>query len=198
MNKIILVVCEGNSERAYLQELNRFLRESEIPLVFNVEVSAGGDYRLVDLCFRRCRKGNRTMDIVVWVDDDIYKRNDKGNRDNYARRPKGIPAFKFNYENFEDFLVVHLPDDRVESWQEICNHERHFTSPMHANEYVPLLLKNSILPGYKKWTFSECLVIDQGSLDNLERHNTDAAISFNSDFATFIIEAIEKAKQSML
>lgn len=69
---------------------------------------------------------------------------------------------------------------------------------MHANEYVPLLLKNSILPGYKKGTFSECLVIDQGSLDNLERHNTDAAISFNSDFATFIIEAIEKAKQSML
>ena len=196
MNKIILVVCEGNSERAYLQELNRFLRENEIPLHFISAVSEGGDFCKVNLCYRKCRKNNKKTTIVVWVDDDIYKRNDRKCGDNYATKPQGIPDFMFNMENFEDFIVMHLLDDKVEAWKAICTREGHFTSPMHAINYVPLLLKHSILPGYKKGTFSECLVIDQGSLDNLRRHNTDSTLPFSSDFAKFMIEEIERARES--
>ena len=33
-NKIIIIMCEGASEKAYIQELNRYLEEEGIPLHF--------------------------------------------------------------------------------------------------------------------------------------------------------------------
>lgn len=42
--EVIIVVCEGKSERTYLQKLNRFLSENEIPLRFKSEDSEGGDF----------------------------------------------------------------------------------------------------------------------------------------------------------
>ena len=197
MNKIIIVVCEGNSEYAYLQELNRFLRENEMPLYFKGEVSDGGDFSKVNSCFRGNQKNNVKMHIVVWVDNDIYKRNDRGYRDAYAKKPQGIPDFKFNCENFEDFLVMHLPDDKVSDWQTICSNKGHFTNPLHSAQYLPLL-SSAIFPNYKKGTLPESLTINTESLHNLKCHNHDKTIPFRSDFAEFMIEEIERAKESVL
>lgn len=196
MNKIILVVCEGKSEKAYLQELNRFLRENEIPLLFKVEVSEGGDYHFVDPCFRKCQKENKRMRIVIWVDRDIYRRNDRGNQDAYTKKPKGIPNFKFNIENFEDFLVMHLTDDRVDLWHTACSNNGHFTSPLHAREYGPLL-QSAIFPTYKKGTLPENFVIDFRALQNLKNHNADTKIPFRSEFADFMITEIELETKSL-
>ena len=194
MNRIIIVVCEGNSEYAYLQELNRFLRENEIPLRFIGVVSEGGDFSKVNSCFRNCRKGNKNNPIVVWVDNDIYKRNDRKCGDHYATKPQGIPNFKFNYENFEDFLVMHLPDDRVSTWQTICSNAGHFTNPLHSAQYLPLL--SAIFPSYRKGTLPESLGVNNTTLALMSCHNNDASIKFHSDFAKFMIEEIERARES--
>lgn len=37
-NRNIIIVCEGPSEKAYIQELNRYLEEEDIPLHFSYPV----------------------------------------------------------------------------------------------------------------------------------------------------------------
>lgn len=46
-NRNIIVVCEGASEKAYIQELNRYLEEEDIPLHFIPRPSNGGQYASV-------------------------------------------------------------------------------------------------------------------------------------------------------
>ncbi len=43
-NQIIIILCEGNSEYAYIQELNRFLREEEKNVVLIAKTIGSGHY----------------------------------------------------------------------------------------------------------------------------------------------------------
>ncbi len=164
-NKIILVICEGNSERAYLQELNRYLNESNISLHFQPYPSNGGQYKMVVSQYRRIRKANPRSEIDIWVDLDRYKRNDARDMDNYQNKPLGIPDFLFSHMNFEDFLVMHLESSKVREWHNSCISRNHFSVPSHSSEYLPqfkVFLEDSYTKG------SIPFQIDETSLNYLK------------------------------
>ncbi len=96
MNRIIIIVCEGPSERAYIQELNRFLKEEEIPVKFIGKSSGGGQYSIVVNEYKKVKKDNPRDEILIWVDKDRYLRNDANDMDNYLKKPSNIPNFLFN------------------------------------------------------------------------------------------------------
>lgn len=149
---VIWVACEGKSEKAYLAELNRLFRETGTPIILKDEVAGGGFYPLAEAAYKRAQKKSGTRGQHagqgtpwVWVDSDLYERNDRASGDLYTSRPKGIPAFLFSHHNFEDFLVLHLADEQVEQWRKLCAGG---TAPLHERDYLPLLA--SLFPDYAK------------------------------------------------
>ena len=135
-NEVIIIICEGPSERAYLQQLNRTLREKECHVTFNARLSNGGDFNTVKTKFRQERKNNKKATIFVWVDFDLYLQNDK-----YENRGKDIPDFLFSKMNFEDMLILHFEKEDIGKWIQICKKYNHFNKPLPADDYLPLFKK---------------------------------------------------------
>lgn len=135
--KSITVVCEGASVKAYVQELNRYLEEEEIPLHFFPRPSDGGQYTHVVRKYKEVRKNNRTARILIWVDWDRYQRNDNSDMDNYRKKSNDIPDFLFSYMNFEDFLSMHCDRSKMERWWTSCVGRLHFATPSHSKEHIP-------------------------------------------------------------
>ncbi len=131
-NKTIIIVCEGASEKAYIQELNRYLEEEDIPLHFIPRPSNGGQYSPVVQKYKEVRKHNKTTRILIWVDWDRYQRNDNSDMDNYRKKPGDIPDFLFSHMNFEDFLSMHRDRAEMERWGTSCVGRDHFTTPSHS------------------------------------------------------------------
>ena len=98
-------MCEGASEKAYIQELNRYLEEEDIPLRFVPRPSNGGQYTPVVKKYKEVRRDNRTTEIFIWVDYDRYQRNDNSDTDNYRSKSDGIPNFLFFEQEFRGFFV---------------------------------------------------------------------------------------------
>lgn len=147
--EVHIIICEGSSEVAYLQELNRLLRENEIPLVYIQKPCDGGQYSKVVRKYKEVRKENRRSPIHICIDYDTYLRNNSNNWTSYRNRPQGIPEFLFTTMNFEDFLSLHLDKTLSDSWHHLCSRNNHFSSPMHSETYTPLFTAN-IVPGYRK------------------------------------------------
>ena len=201
--KSIIVICEGKSETKYLQELNRFLREkSEDNFVVFLPKEVGtGHYNEVIKKYRnefkKCkskRNPNKksNTDIEIWVDYDIYKRNEQKNYDKYKKKPKGIPNFKFNYFNFEDFLIMHFNDDVLNEWKGICKTNNHFNEPMKSEKYLKLIQQN-IFADYDKSSLTNLFVFNKQALENLFKHNAEQS-EIKSDFAEFLENIIDKEK----
>ena len=122
-----VIVSEGSSERAYIQQLRSFLankmpvaddfrpRLDLIPKVTN-NGAGGGQFALVQQTYRKCRKADKRTPIMVWVDADIYVRNEsvveERNAKSYAGK-KNLPDFLFSVMNFEDFLALQNKDMRL-------------------------------------------------------------------------------------
>lgn len=57
--------------------------------------------------YRKCRRADKHTQIVIWVDIDIYVRNEgaveERNAKGYAHKGE-LPDFLFSVMNFEDFL----------------------------------------------------------------------------------------------
>lgn len=186
--KSIIIVCEGQSEVAYLQELNRLLTENHVGIIFIPKNAGGGQYGQISKRFRAEKKVNPRSSICIWADYDIYQRNDNGTMSAYNKKPKGIPDFYFNYQNFEDFLVLHLPHDTIHAWQSTCLGNNHFSLPLCAEEYMELLHLHN-WPDYKKGEMPFSL-----SVKNLKRlfvNNNDKQILFSSDFASWLEKHLE-------
>lgn len=179
-NRNIIIVCEGPSEKAYIQELNRYLEQEDIPLHFIPWPSNGGQYAPVVKKYREVRKDNRTAKILIWVDWDRYLRNDNADMDNYRNKSNDIPDFLFSYMNFEDFLSMHLNRDKMENWWISCNSRHHFDTPSHSKEYLPAF-KLFIGTMYEKGEMP--IPIDCQSLENLRTHQNDVSVPFKCDFA---------------
>ncbi|MGN0867668.1 MAG: hypothetical protein ACI4SG_08355 [Oligosphaeraceae bacterium] len=148
-NRIAIVLCEGKSEMAYAQELNRLLREQEIPAVFQPVLVGTGYFPSVFSKYKSVRRGNPRTRIFIWVDWDIYARNDKQTMDAYAAKPVGVPDFFFSRQNFEDFLATHLHRDKLKAWVEICRQRGHLQNPLCSEEYLSLL-KSHLFDHYVK------------------------------------------------
>jgi hypothetical protein len=188
----ILVICEGPSERAYLQELNRYFEEEDIPLIFIAKPSNGGQYALVKNTYSKTKKDNPRSAIYIWVDRDRYMRNDNDDMKNYQSKSSGIPDFLFSEMNFEDFLTMHLDREELNKWWNSCAGRNHFTSPSHSGEYIPAFMA-FIGSDYSKGEMP--IEINCHSLKNLKRHQEDTSIPFKCDFADLLFQLIETVTQ---
>ena len=75
-----IIVCEGSSEKAYVQALNRILyRGSDAwPLpAFRPELAGQGCYSSVVKTFKAVVGKNKNARPLIWVDRDIYLRNER-------------------------------------------------------------------------------------------------------------------------
>lgn len=145
-----IVVCEGDSERAYINELNRLLYRDPYgyPMQAFSAVPVGtGHFNEVKRTYLAERRANRSSTVVVWVDWDIYLRNDRQNGTKYRGKQK-IPDFYFSVMNFEDFLMLHCSREQLDSWVDLCASREHYAKPMHADEYEPLV--RQYWPSYRK------------------------------------------------
>lgn len=212
---LFIMVCEGRSERAYLQRLQSFLDDQTecwpVPLQFIPRLPVGGDgseqgggyYANILKCFKSERNKNRKSMIEVWVDDDIYIRGDsereRKNRASYLEKPECIPDFRFSFHNFEDFLALHLDDAAIQRWHTAFD-PAHAARPLHARDYLPRF--EAVFPSYRKGDVSPDF-ITRDSLSRLKANLASPLVaapfgpSFCS-FAHFLIEQIDAAFPSLL
>ena len=182
-NNVIIVICEGQSEVAYIQELNRLFREMEIKAVLLPVCVGTGFFHDVQMTYKRKRKENPRTAIRIWVDWDIYARNERDCMDNYSGKAKGIPDFYFSRQNFEDFLVTHLPKNQLDNWVNICRQHGHLESPLQADEYMELLHAN-IFSSYSKGMIPFELSNDM--LKQMMTNQEQVDLPFHCDFAKVI------------
>lgn len=181
--KTIYVICEGKSEETYLILLNRYLNQKEYCFTFSPIRCSQKNGHLAHLKkrWRDCQRHNRRTfsrweqkkNIFFLVDWDLFERNENNCRALYFQEKDSLPPFFFNYQNFEDFLSLHLPSDQATRWCNTCTTRQHFRTPMHASQYTPLF--SQLVPGYKKGTlpieFDMC-----DALKNLKVNHTNSRL----------------------
>lgn len=210
-----IMVCEGRSEFAYLQRLQSFLDSQasdwNVPLQFIPKIPAnpdggekgGGFYRNVSRCYRQQRGQNKNSRIDVWVDHDIYFRQDaeaeRANCASYLQKPAGIPDFVFSFHNFEDFLALHLDDAAIARWRTAFA-PAHVAKPLHSVDYLPLY--QSVIPVYRKGDVSPDFITRE-SLLRLKANLARPLVPAPADprfrcFAHFVIEQLDAAFPDLL
>lgn len=200
-----IIVCEGESEWAYLQRLQSFLEDQplaegdfETPLLFIAPervIVKGGSSGKLQSRYREMRRENRIPSIQIWTDFDLYHRNDNHCAERCAAKPNGIPDFLFSFHNFEDFFALHSSGERFETWLEFGN-RGHFATPLHADGYLSEI--KAIFPDYDKGSLPADF-ISWDSLQNLKQNKERQPISnppqwqTPRSFADFLIGEIESA-----
>ncbi len=182
-NQYLIIACEGVSEYAYIQECNRTLRELGMHAVLRPVCIGNGFYAKAAAKFRQIKKDNPRDAIHIWVDYDIYARNERNCRDEYERRPQGIPAFLFSRQNFEDFLATHLDLSRLRTWVEHCRKTRHLEAPLPSSRHIPLF-RQVLFHNYEKGSlpFAFSPMVLQQMLENQAREG----MPFHCDFADLV------------
>lgn len=184
-----LVICEGASEVAYTQELNRFLNENNQSLILSPCNAESGNLKVIK---RHCRALKRKLTAaIVMLDFDIYKRNDNSNFSLYEQNRNRLPRFCFQHFNFEDFLLMHYPPSILEKWRSRMKESGHYTNPLHENEYLAVFNRfvceheNELQfsCAYKKGDMP--FVLTSEKLENLFANNRNSELP-RSDFATFL------------
>lgn len=188
-NKQYIIIGEGKkSEDKYLQDLNRYLLEEySIYTKTFVYIPVGtGLITEIKKVYKKIKKENPRSAIEIWVDYDIYKRNEQGVLEKYKKNVEEgrIPEFKFNYFNFEDFLIMHFDSNTLSKWETICKANNHFDTPMKSIVYLKLIRAN-LFKDYDKNSLTHEFNIDKNSLENLFRNNSKQS-DIKSDFATFL------------
>lgn len=200
-----IIVCEGESEWAYLQRLQSFLDKQplvdgtfESPLKFIAPLQAiakGGKFSTLKRQFSATRKSNGKSTIQIWADFDLYHRNDQDCARLYLRKTPGIPDFLFSFHNFEDFFALHSDGDRFQEWLRF-GHCGHFANPLHSSGYLPEIQR--IFPNYTKGNLPVDF-ISWDSLRNLRQNRTHQPccnphnFPAITNFADFVINALEEA-----
>ena len=200
-----IIVCEGESEWAYLQRLQSFLEQQqpadgsfEPPLLFIVPervIVKTGTFGKLKSRYSKMRKENKKTAIEIWADFDLYNRNDKKCADHYAAKTAGIPDFLFSFHNFEDFFALHFDGIELAEWLRFGN-SGHFTTPLHAAGYLHEIKR--VFPDYGKGRLPADFV-SWASLRNLKANLSHQPASNPQNlqgirsFADFLITEIERA-----
>jgi len=209
-----IIVCEGESEWAYLQRLQAFLDDQEVPpgafeapLRFigpEHAIAKTGSFGKIKSTYNKTRTANRGRSIQVWADFDLYHRNDYHCAENYAAKTAGIPDFFFSFHNFEDFFALHFADETLAKWLKFggLSGYCHFSTPLHSAGYLPEIKR--IFPDYAKGGLPADFV-SWASLRNLKANLGLQPSDFNPhnlqgirSFAAFLIEQIERAYPGLL
>lgn len=176
-----IIVCEGSSEIAYIQNLNRFLDDNGYGFILIPKIVGCGHFNSVQNKYRSEKKKNPKADVLIWVDKDTYHRNDVGDGKKYENKSKTLPDFMFSVMNFEDFLALHTDEGVLENWFQVCSREKHHINPMTEERYMPLF-KAHMFTNYQKGDIP--FVINEERLNNLFKNN--AKYFFNCGFASFL------------
>ena len=181
----IIVICEGDSEKAYIQNINRILhyKNSYGGALFKPIPVNTGYFDKVKIKYRTEKKNNQNSTIVIWLDYDIYKRNSKKCMDFYMNR-KGIPDFLFSHMNFEDFLILHENEETISKWKKLSGD--HFEEPMQSSEYQNKF--KQIMPNYKKGELTP--PIDKNRFETMLR-NLESGKFYKNDFGKFLLDNIK-------
>ncbi len=182
-NQYLIIVCEGLSEYAYIQELNRTLRELGVRAVLHPVCIGSGFYAKAVAKFRQVKKDNPRDAIHIWVDYDIYARNERNCRDEYERRPQGIPAFLFSRQNSEDFLATHLDATRLRTWVNHCRQTRHLETPLPTSRHIPLF-RDVLFQNYEKGNLP--FAFSTTTLRQMLENQAKGDMPFHCDFAELI------------
>lgn len=204
--KNIVVVCEGESEWTYLQRLNSALASEpfpegwvEPPVRFigrPKKTGVGkGSFKAVERALRKEMKMNPSAEKWAWVDADLYARDYKDCGTNYQKRATGIPPFHFSIFNFEDFLALHLDDEKFDHWVKVMTDAGHFKNPLHWDDYKGHF--ENVMPGYQKGGLPADFVT-LASLGNLNRHLSQMPIvnlkslQVERTFASSMLEEVSR------
>jgi hypothetical protein len=204
-----IIVCEGESEWAYLKRLQGFLDDQELPpdtfetplhfIAPERVIAKGGSFGKLRSLYNQTRTQNRGFSIQIWADFDLYHRNDRHCATQYAAKSAGIPDFLFSFHNFEDFFALHFDGGELDEWLRFGGPagQRHFTTPLHAQGYLPEIKR--IFPDYAKGGLPADFV-SWASLRNLKSNLTHQPSASNPhnlqglrSFAEFLIREIERA-----
>lgn len=187
--KIYHIICEGSSEEAYLKELNKYLREVGCDMFFNYYNLYGiAEYKKIKKKYREAEKNKKKTDeIFIWLDNDVFKRNKLSKHE--LQQVLKFQGIKYNYQNLEDFLVMHLSDKQVDSWHSICHKENHFDNPMNKTTVAKLI--QQIFPGYTKGFLPQEIQINENSLKKLYENQKKLSIKFKSDFVEVINQLLK-------
>ena len=191
-----LIICEGDSEFAYIQELNRFLNEQGLPIVFIPCNAGGGGFKnLRQVCRKiKTRKNGRTY---VMADKDIYHRDDNGNGTAYEMEKGHMPPFLFQTWNFEDFLLMHFPVDIISAWGAESERSGHLRNPLHDGDYMPIFMmfcekhKEALEFIFKYEKGDMPFGLTTARLEQLFANNA-AAVFPHSDFADVLLGLFNK------
>ena len=201
-----IIVCEGESEWAYLQRLQSFLEdqplaenEFEPPLRFIAPeriIVKTGTFGKLKTRYNATRTSNRRApSIQIWTDFDLYHRNDNNCTTLYAAKTPSIPDFLFSFHNFEDFFALHWNGEPFEKWLEFGS-RGHFATPLHSDCYLPEIKR--IFPYYSKgalpadfitWDALKNLKINKAKSPTSNPH----ALAGIRSFADFLIGELEKS-----
>jgi hypothetical protein len=204
-----IIVCEGESEWTYLQRLQGFLDDQELPsntfetplrfIAPERVIVKNGSFGAIKRRYNQTRRENRTSSIQIWADFDLYHRDDQNCAAHYAAKAAGIPDFLFSFHNFEDFFALHFDGATLNAWLHYGGPtgRSHFTAPLHARDYVPEIER--IFPDYKKGGLPADFV-SWASLKNLKANLVHQPSASNPhrlqgirSFAEFLVREIEHA-----
>lgn len=180
-----IVVCEGDSERNYIAAINRLLCRAEGTMAFRAWPAGSGHFSRVRQAYEDAQRKNRRQEIVIWVDEDLYVRNERGCRD-MLQAWKGS-AFRFSRMNFEDFLFLHRPD-LLGQWLQFCSERHHFSAPMVSEEYMVGVKK--LLPEYEKGDLPFDITPD--ALRAMFANLKDQTIPIRNDFGELLLAEVER------
>jgi len=199
MTNRIIIICEGDSEVAYLRQLQRFLdsENDKRPLAFFPKSAENGCFKSVMRTWRKVKEiirwRKKKPRCAIWVDYDLYYRNTGWCMTKYRR--SRFKALYFSFYNFEDFLILHYPDDTVKRWKTLFAPTRHFKKPLHSDEHLRQFKR--LFPNYKKGEIPFS-VFSWTSLTRLKANLKNRIISpprgsARNDFATLLIATLEAA-----
>lgn len=191
-SSVPIIVCEGHSERNYLNELNKILVRNLYSAFCTPVPVLSGYFSSVVAKVKECKQKNRKAEIFVWVDKDIYVRNSQKCFDNYSKKGINIPDFWFSTMNNEDFLSLHYSASEAASFEKILEKKNHFCQPLTEDSYLPCF-KSTICPEYLKGELP--FVLDKNRLNtmlsNLGKYKMDCQFAYwlreqlNSGAVTF-------------
>ena len=186
--KYYKILCEGESEEVYIKHINKILRDRNIDTLLGTHTFKNGDFNNVMKIVKKYNHKDKQK-LRIWIDEDIYKRNEQQNYTKYLEYKNKMPDFLFTQYNFEDFLIMHLDDKIIIEWQEKLIKRNNFNVPLISDEYIDLLKKNiNIFRDYKKGVLPFDITLD--NIKQAYKTHQATNIKFKSDFLDFINEYI--------
>lgn len=191
-NSPLIVLCEGASELAYISEINRlFVRGAYGSAAFSPRMVGSGHFNNIRRKYKEAIKEQRKPSLVIWVDRDLFVRNDRKCQSLFLE-DKTVPKelFLFSEMNFEDFLMLHCDDVELEQWILGMQEIRHFQSPVHERDYLPLFRQR--FPEYRKGELPFALNYER--LATMMRHASNKECPVKNGFGLLLKEQIEKGE----